>query len=72
MVFGFFFGAFRGVLLVTLLYLGFLYLIGKEKKMPVILLESYTFQYVKTTSDLITKVFIDQLEPTIVDSEKQK
>ena len=33
-VFGFLFGALRGTLIVVLFYLGFLYLIGKEKKLP--------------------------------------
>ena len=70
--FGFVFGAFRGVLLVVLLYLGFLYLIGKEKKTPNILLEAYTLQYIKTTANLITQIFINQIQLPATNNEKPR
>ena len=44
---GFVFGAFRGFLLIILFYLGFLYLIGNNKKLPNILLESLFIQIYK-------------------------
>ena len=48
-IFGLIFGITRGVLFVLLLYLGFTYLLGKEKSLPSIILEAYTFNYVKKT-----------------------
>ena len=62
-VFGFLFGAFRGILIVILLYLGFLYLIGKEKKLPDLLLEAYTYKYLKDTTDVLGDFFIEEIEP---------
>ena len=62
-VFGFLFGALRGTLIVVLLYLGFLYLIGKEKKIPNLLLEAHTYKYLKNTSDILSNFFIDEIEP---------
>ncbi len=41
---GFVFGALRGFLLIILFYLGFLYLIGKDKKLPDTLLGSIFIQ----------------------------
>ncbi len=54
---GFFFGAFRGFLLIILFYLGFLYLIGKDKKLPDTLLEAYSFRYINSSSELLVKFF---------------
>ncbi len=53
-IFGLFFGMFRGVLFIILLYLGLTYLLGKEKKLPSILLEAKTFNYIKITADLLS------------------
>ena len=63
-VFGFLFGALRGTLIVILLYLGFLYLIGKEKKIPDLLLEAHTYQYLKNTTDILSDYFIEEIEST--------
>ena len=49
---GFIFGAFRGFLLIILFYLGFLYLIGKDKKLPDTLLEAYSFKYINLSAEL--------------------
>ncbi len=54
---GFIFGACRGFLLIILFYLGFLYLIGKDKKMPDTLLEAYSFKYINFSSKLLKKFF---------------
>ena len=54
---GFVFGAFRGFLLIILFYLGFLYLIGKDKKLPNTLLEAYSFRYINFSSELLVKFF---------------
>ena len=61
-VFGFLFGALRGTLIVILLYLGFLYLIGKEKKLPDLLLEAHTYKYLKNTSDILSNFFIKEIK----------
>ena len=61
--FGFLFGALRGTLIVILFYLGFLYLIGKEKKMPNLLLEAHAYKYLKYTSDVLSNFFIEEIEP---------
>ena len=61
--FGFLFGTLRGTLIVILLYLGFLYLIGKEKKLPNLILEAYTYDYLKHTTDALSEFFIKQVEP---------
>ena len=50
---GFVFGAFRGVLLIILFYLGFLYLIGNNKILPNTLLESYSFKYIDISSEFL-------------------
>ena len=63
-VFGFLFGIFRGALIVVLFYLGFLYLIGKEKKIPDLILEAYTYEYLKNTTEALSDFFIEQVEPT--------
>ncbi|MDC1356742.1 CvpA family protein [Pseudomonadota bacterium] len=52
-LFGLIFGITRGVLFVLLLYLGFTYLLGKEKSLPSIILEAYTFNYVKKTASVL-------------------
>ena len=52
-IFGLIFGIFRGILFVVLLYLGLVYLLGKEKKLPSIVLEAYSFNYIKTTADIL-------------------
>ena len=54
---GFVFGAFRGFLLILLFYLGFLYLIGKDKKLPDTLLEAYSFRYINFSSEFLVKFF---------------
>ena len=61
-VFGFLFGAFRGILIVILLYLGFLYLIGKEKKIPDLLLEAQAYKYLVYTSDILSNFLIEEIE----------
>jgi len=61
-VLGFLFGALRGILIVVLLYFGFLYLIGKEKKIPNLLLEAHTYVYLKNTADVLSSFFIDEIE----------
>ena len=53
-LFGLIFGIFRGLLFVVLLYLGLIYLLGKEKSLPSIIIEAYTFKYVKITSDVLS------------------
>ena len=54
---GFVFGAFRGFLLILLFYLGFLYLIGKERKLPDTLLEAYSFKYINFSAELLVEFF---------------
>ena len=54
---GFVFGAFRGFLLIILFYLGFLYLIGKDKKLPDTLLEAYSFRHINFSAELLIKFF---------------
>ena len=54
---GLVFGTFRGFLLIILFYLGFLYLIGKDKKMPDTLIEAYTFKYINLSAELLVKFF---------------
>ena len=54
---GFVFGAFRGFLLIILFYLGFLYLIGKDKKMPDALIEAYSFKYINLSAELLVMFF---------------
>ncbi len=67
---GFIFGACRGFLLIILFYLGFLYLIGKDKKLPDTLLESYSFRYVNFSSELLIKLFNN--EALKIDNEKKE
>ena len=52
-VFGLVFGVFRGLIFVVLLYLGLIYLLGKEKNLPSVILEAHTFNYIKTTADVL-------------------
>ena len=54
---GFAFGALRGFLLIILFYLGFLYLIGKDRKLPDTLLEAYSFKYINFSAELLVKFF---------------
>ena len=54
---GFVFGALRGFLLILLFYLGFLYLIGNEKKLPDTLLESYSYKYINFSAELLIEFF---------------
>ena len=54
---GFVFGALRGFLLILLFYLGFLYLIGKDKKLPDTLLEAYSFKYINFSAELLIEFF---------------
>ena len=53
---GFIFGVLRGVFFIVLLYLGFLYLLGKEQR-PDLLLEAKTYIYITKTADLVVKLF---------------
>ena len=53
---GFIFGVLRGIFFIVLIYLGFLYLLGKEQR-PNILLEAKTYDYITTTANLIVKLF---------------
>ena len=61
-IFGLIFGIFRGILLVTLFYLGLIYLLGKEKSLPSIVLEAHTFNYITTTADLL-RGFVSKHNP---------
>ncbi len=54
---GFVFGALRGFLLIILFYLGFLYLIGKDRKLPDTLLEAYSFKYIDFSAQLFIEFF---------------
>ncbi len=54
---GFVFGALRGFLLILLFYLGFIYLIGKDKKLPDTLLEAYSFKYINFSAELFIEFF---------------
>ncbi len=67
---GFVFGAFRGFLLIILFYLGFLYLIGKDKKLPDTLLEAYSFRYINFSSELFVKFFFNKESKS--DSDKTR
>ena len=59
-ILGFVFGMFRGVIIIVLVYLGFLYLIGRDKILPNILLEAYSYKYIKTSSDILGNLFIER------------
>ncbi len=61
---GLIFGILRGVLFVTLLFLGFSYLLGTEKNLPNIIPEAYTFKYIKSSSDLLVNFFNDDVVST--------
>ena len=54
---GFVFGALRGFLIIILFYLGFLYLIGKDKILPDTLREAYSFKYINFSADLLVTFF---------------
>ena len=53
---GFIFGVLRGIFFIVLLYLGFLYLLGKEQR-PNLLLEAKTYNYITKTANLVVKLF---------------
>ena len=55
---GFIFGILRGLFLIILLYLGFIYLLGKEKNIPLpnIILEATSYDYIKNTSIFLIKL----------------
>ena len=53
---GFIFGVLRGIFFIVLLYLGFLYLLGKEQK-PNVLLEAKTYNYITKAANLVIKLF---------------
>ena len=57
-LFGLVFGITRGILFVLLLYLGVTYLLGKEKSLPPIILEAYTFNYIKKTANVLGNFII--------------
>ncbi len=65
---GFIFGILKGVFFIILLYLGLIYLIGKEKNVPLpnIILEAKTYSYIKSSSILIIKLFPIKTEPSEV------
>ena len=67
---GFVFGAFRGLLLIILFYLGFLYLIGNNKILPNTLLESYSFKYIDISSEFLVN-FLKKNDP-LSDNETKK
>ncbi len=67
---GFVFGAFRGFLLIILFYLGFLYLIGKDKNLPDTLLEAYSFKYINFSAEWMVEFFNDK--ELKFDNEKTK
>ena len=64
---GFIFGAFRGVLIVVLLFLGFKYLVGEN--LPEWLLEAYSFHYLDTIGNILKEIFLD--EDVIVTKEQK-
>jgi membrane protein required for colicin V production len=57
---GFIFGVLRGIFFIVLIYLGFLYLLGKEQR-PNILLEAKTYDYITKTANLVVKLFPEEL-----------
>ena len=61
---GFIFGILRGIFFIVLLYLGFLYLLGKEKRTPLphLLLEAKTYNYITKTADIVVKLFPAELD----------
>ena len=58
---GFIFGILRGIFFIVLLYLGFLYLLGKEQR-PNLLLEAKTYNYITKTANLVVKLFPVELK----------
>ena len=58
------FGILRGIFFIVLLYLGFLYLLGKEKRTPLphLLLEAKTYNYITKTADIVVKLFPAELD----------
>jgi membrane protein required for colicin V production len=62
---GFIFGILRGIFLIILLYLGFIYLLGKERNVPLpnIILEATSYDYIKNTSILLIKLLPVETKP---------
>ena len=69
---GFIFGAFRGIFLISLLYLGFLYLIGKDKKLPDTLIEAYSFRHINFSAELLIKFLNNEELKTYDEKTKEK
>ena len=69
---GLFFGALRGFLLIILLYLGYIYLLGKEinSPLPNILLESSTYPYIEKSVSVIRDLFPEELNSLDIVNEK--
>lgn len=69
---GLFFGALRGFLLITLLYLGYIYLLGKEinSPLPNILLESKTYPYMEKSVSIIRDLFSEEFNSLDIVNEK--
>ena len=69
---GLFFGALRGFLLIILLYLGYIYLLGKEinSPLPNILLESNTYPYIEKSVSVIRDLFPEELNSLDIVNEK--
>ncbi len=61
-VFGFIFGGIRGILFVILIYLGISYLLGKEKKLPNIILETHTYRYIKPITNKLRDLSKNNIE----------
>ena len=61
--FGFLFGAFRGILVIILLYIGFKYLIGEN--LPAFLIDAYSFQYLELIGEMLKEVLMDDYVITI-------
>jgi membrane protein required for colicin V production len=71
---GLIFGVFRGILFVVLLYLGLIYLLGKEKSLPSIVLNAHSFDYIKKTAGVLVdfvsnKETYEEKEPIDISSE---
>ena len=69
---GLFFGALRGFLLIILLYLGYIYLLGKEinSPLPNLLLESSTYPYIEKSVSIIRDLFPEELNSLDIVNEK--
>ena len=69
---GFIFGIIRGIFFIVLFYLGFLYLLekDKDKPLPSILLEAVTFNYIQKTAEVTVKIFVKEVELINEDNKK--